>query len=160
MAARAGAEWQRAEAGRARVAALLASRSWRAARPLRVMGWLLRRRPGAALVEAGVPPDRMEALRLASGTGLGAPLRGAAFLAGQAAQGSPALLRAAMALRARAPWATRWAERRWRIARAAVAAAEEAPLTGPDGSGPGGAMAPSAARRLRRIAALRRGAGG
>lgn len=160
MAERAGAEWQRAEALAREVAALRASPSWRLTRPLRALGWLARGRPGAALAEAGVPAARLARLATAAGRGPGAPLRAIAFLAGEAVVARPALHRAALSLRSRAPWLTAWAERGWRMGRAAAQAAAEPPLPGLAPAADGAPMSPEAARVLARIRLLRGEAGG
>jgi FkbM family methyltransferase len=159
MARRAGEEWQRAEALARQVAALRASRSWRITRPFRVVGWLLRGHPGAALIEAGAPAAWVERLAAASGRGLAAPIRALAFLAGEAVASRPALQSRALAVRSRLPWLIAWAERRWRSGRdAAIAAAE--PRPGPGAAAEAASLSPQAARALRRIRLLRGEAGG
>jgi FkbM family methyltransferase len=49
-------------------AALRQSTSWRVTTPLRVIRWLFSAHVGAALMEAGIAPDRIERLKLLAGT--------------------------------------------------------------------------------------------
>jgi FkbM family methyltransferase len=56
-------------------AALRASTSWRVTAPLRVVGWLLSRHLGAALMEAGIAPGRVERMKSFAGSDGGAASR-------------------------------------------------------------------------------------